>query len=161
MHETTMVNLSESGVAFLMDAQAHPKIGEQIKVEVPIPNGEQLAWFGRVVHVREHTPSRWLSRKDSPSLKPRVYVGIRFERLPIGHTRALQKGIEQSFIKAMRDQQYRNFHYYHAVVSQYFPRFLLYALLTAALIGFMYYITLPDEKYDAHRGSHWGERFKF
>jgi hypothetical protein len=158
--QTTMLNLSESGVAFLMDPGHHPKIGEHIKVEIPIPNGEQIAWFGRVVRVQEYQASRWSFRKD-PFERPKVIVGLRFERLPEGHSRALRRGIEQSFLKAMRDQQYRNWQYYKTLFFQVIPRFVFYFLLTAAAAGFIYYFSLPDGKYDAKRGTPWGERFKF
>lgn len=160
-HQTVMLNLSETGVAFLMEPGRHPKVGEHIKVEIPIPGGEQIAWFGRVVRVQEYQPSRWVSRRDPFQAQPKVIVGLKFERLPEAHTRAIRRGIEQSFIKAMRDQQYRNFLYYRALFFQYVPRALFYILLTAAAFGFIYYFTLPDANYDAKRGAQWGDRFKF
>jgi hypothetical protein len=161
VHETVMLNLSETGVAFLMDPGRHPKVGENIKVEIPIPGGEQIAWFGRVVRVQEYTVSRWAVRKDPFHNKPKVIVGLRFERLPEAHSRALRRGLEQSFIRIMRDQQYRNWLYYRALFFQYVPRLLFYVLLTAAAVGFIYYFTLPDANYDAKRGAQWGDRFKF
>lgn len=162
IEETIMLNLSESGVAFLVEAGMQPKIGEGVKVEIPIPNGEQIAWFGRVVRVQEYRTSKWsFRRQDDFSEKPKVLVALKFQPMPEGHGRTIRRGLEQSFIRAMRDQKHRNWLYYRALFFQVVPRVLFYFLLTAAAIGFIYYFSLPDSKYDAKRGAPWGERFKF
>ncbi len=161
IERTVMLNLSQSGVAFMVDHGHHPHLGEFVKVEIPIPGGEQIAWWGKVVRIEEYEPSYWSFRKDPFHDKPRIIVGLKFEELPDAHGRALQKGIEQSFLKAMRDQRYRNLVYYKTFAAQYFVRALMFAVLAAMTVAFIYYFSQPDAKYDAKRGTPWGERFKF
>lgn len=161
IERTVMLNLSRTGVAFMVDRGHHPHLGEFVKVEIPIPGGEQIAWWGKVVRIEEYERSIWSFRKDPFHESSRVIVGLKFDNLPEAHSRALQKGIEQSFLQAMRDQRYRNFLYYKIFASQYFLRALMFAVLTALTVGFIYYFSQPDAKYDGKRGAPWGERFKF
>lgn len=160
LEETILLNLSETGAGFLVDPGHEPSIGEQIKVEIPIPNGDQIAWFGRVVRVEEYEVSRWTLKKTPQAVKRKILVGIRFENLPAGHSRNLQKGIELSFLRAAKEQQYKTMLYYKTLLFHHAPKAFLYLLLTIATLGFIYYFSLPDEHYDSKRGAPWGERFK-
>jgi hypothetical protein len=45
IEETILMNLSQTGVAFLTNGAARIEVGERIKVEIPIPSGEQIAWW--------------------------------------------------------------------------------------------------------------------
>ena len=56
-HSTRFLNLSETGVAFLVDQGVVPRIGETIKVEFPLPGGDQVAWWARVVRIEVWRPS--------------------------------------------------------------------------------------------------------
>src|ERR1700733_8248261 len=58
---TLLVNLSETGAAFLVNRGAEPRLGERIKVEIPIPKGEQIAWWGHVVRTSLYEPRGWFS----------------------------------------------------------------------------------------------------
>lgn len=158
---TILYNLSETGVAFLIDTKTHVKLGDIIKVEIPVPQGEQIAWWARVVRTEEYQPKSWFFSDDPFKDEAKTLVGCRFEELPAQHSLAIRKGIEESFIKAMREQKYRNWHYYRALFSQNAGRFLLYAVLTLASLYFIYYFSRPDTNYDAQRGAPWGQRFKF
>lgn len=160
IEETLLINLSETGVAFLTARGARVEVGELIKVEVPIPSGEQIAWWGRVVRVQEHHTRQWFSEDDFAE-PARLLVAITFEDLPEAHSRALRKGIEQSFIKAVREQKYKTWNYYRAVLSQNFLRFTAYLVLIALAFGFLYYFSRPADNYDGSRGAPWGQRFKF
>lgn len=159
--ETILLNLSETGAAFLVGPGQEPSVGVKIKVEIPIPHGDQMAWYGRVVRVQEYQTSKWTLRKTPSLVQRKILIGLRFEKLPPGHSRALQKGIELSFIRAVQEQKYKTLVYYKTVFFHHVPRMLFYGLLVAAAIGFIYYFSLPDEKYDSKRGTPWGERFKF
>lgn len=158
---TILYNLSETGVAFLMAPGTKLKIGDMIKVEIPIPKGEQIAWWARVVRTEEWRPQYWFFSDDSFKDDPKIMVACRFEELPEQHSQAIRQGVEQSLIQAMRDQKYRNRHYYRALFKQKVWQFLLYAVLTAICFGFLYYISRPSANYDSQRGAPWGERFKF
>ncbi|MBX3021440.1 MAG: PilZ domain-containing protein [Bdellovibrionales bacterium] len=159
IEQTFLINMSESGVAFLIDPGTQVHIKERLKVEIPVPSGESIAWWGTVVRIQEYEPRSWFGR-DRFREDKKIMVAVRFDELPDGHSRAIRKGIEQSFMKAMREQQYRNWLYYRVLVLQNIGKFLLYILLFAAAIGFIWYFSLPSDNYDAKRGAPWGERFK-
>jgi hypothetical protein len=161
IEKTLLLNMSETGVAFLVSSKTSVSLNERIMVEIPIPNGDQLAWWGRVVRLQEYEPRSWAFGKDQFADSPKIIVGVRFDTLPEGHSRALRKGIEASFMKAMRDQQYRNWVYYRTFAQQYLWKAALAAVLIAFTIGFIWFFTRPSSNYDPVKGAPWGERFKF
>lgn len=161
IEQTTLLNLSETGCAFVTDDTSDIKIGDTIKVEVPIPSGDQIAWFARVVRIEEFQERHWWSRSLEYEKTNQLLIGLKFEALPEPHTRAIRKGIEKSFLKALHDQQVRKVLYYKTLVIQNIIPFTFYILLTCAAFGLIYYLTRPSENYDEKRGAPWGERFKF
>lgn len=161
IHDTLLLNLSETGLAFLVKPGFEPNLGDRIKVEIPIPNGDQMAWFARVVRVQEYQTSRWALRKNPETVQKQILVGLTFEALPVGHSKSLRHGIELSFINAAREQKYRTAMYYKTLMMHHLPKALLYFALLVGAIGFIYYFSQPDGNYDAKRGTPWGERFKF
>lgn len=161
IEQTILIDLSETGVAFLISPEIEPKLGERLKIEIPVPAGEQIAWWGRVVRIQEYEPRDWFRRNDPFVAANKILVAVKFEALPEVHTRAIRRGLEKSFMQAMRDQQYRTSMYYKTLLSQYTLQAIIYFLLTAFAVGFIYWFTIPDAKYDAKRGTLWGERFKF
>lgn len=160
IHETTLLNLSETGAAFIVDSPYEPSIGDKIKVEIPIPGGDSLAWFGEVVRLQEVRPKRRFSKDDGFMETRKIMVGLRFETLPTGHTASLRRGLRDSFIQIMREQRTRNMQYYKTLVQRwaYLGSLLILAVLAAY---FVYWLSQPDAHYDAKRGAPWGERFKF
>lgn len=160
IEHTTLINLSESGAAFVTDASTDLKINDSIKVEIPIPNGEQIAWFARVVRIETYDGSGWLRFSRSVSQVEQVLIALRFDELPEPHSRAIRRGVERSFLKALQDQQVRRILYWKAYLIQNILPILFYLAITIAAIGFIYYFTLPSNNYDSKRGAPWGERFK-
>lgn len=161
IEHTILVNLSETGAAFITDDTADINIGDSIKVEIPIPSGDQIAWFARVVRIQEHEERSWFYTRGAEVRKNQIVVALRFDALPEPHSRAIRKGIEASFLKALHDQQVRRILYYKAYVTHNVIPLIFYFLLSCAAVGLIYYLTLPDENYDSKRGAPWGERFKF
>lgn len=161
VRQTLLVNLSETGAAFITDSVRGIHLGERIMVEIPVPQGEQIAWWGTVVRLQQYEQSRWFKREDSFFDQPKMLVAIRFDELPLGHSRAIRKGIEASFLQALRDQRHRTWLYYQMLAINYGLKFLAYIILTVLALGFIYYFSLPSSNYDGKRGAPWGERFKF
>jgi len=161
VEQTILLNLSESGVAFVTHSSKRFELGDQIMVEIPIPGGDQIAWWARVVRVQEYEPSRWWGQQDSFFDEPKTMVAATFDKLPEGHSRTLRKGIEQSFMQAMRDQRYRTWLYYKMFFIQHAFQIIAYIILTAITFGLLYMWTRPSANYDAERGAPWGQRFKF
>lgn len=143
IQQTMLINLSETGVAFLTDSAQGFGLGDHMMVEIPIPNGEQIAWWGKVVRIEEYEPRQWFFKKDPFFDHPKMIVGVRFDELPAGHSRALRKGIEKSFLKAMRDQRYRTWLYYRTFFLQHSLQIMSYIILTALAVGFIYYFSRP------------------
>lgn len=160
VEQTLLLNLSETGVAFLTNSRKRFELGELIMVEIPIPEGDQLAWWAKVVRLQEYEPTRWWGKRKDFFHEPKILVAASFEDLPEGHTRAIRKGIEQSFLKAMRDQRYRSWLYYKSFLFENMFQLLAYAALTLIAFGLLYWWTRPSSNYDPQRGSPWGERFK-
>jgi hypothetical protein len=165
IESTFLINLSETGVAFLVEPGQQPLMGDRIKVELPVPGteNEQIAWWATVRRIENYEPTSWyIGNRANPFLEnPKILVALHFEQLPEGHARLIRRGLKQSFLQAMREQRYHNWAYYRTLWLGTGLRFVLYALLTAAAFGFIYWFSLPDAKYDAKRGTPWGDRYKF
>lgn len=161
IEHTTLVNLSETGLAFLTDRGSELKVGDIIKVEIPVPESDQIAWFARVVRIEEYESRRWFFSRENVVHPVQLLVALRFEELPEGHTKNIRKGIEKSFLKALQDQQVRRMVYYKALVLQNILPIIFYFFLTISAIGLVYWLSRPSSNYDKDRGAPWGERFKF
>lgn len=161
IEHTVLVNLSETGAAFITDASSDVQIGDVIKVEIPIPNGDQIAWFAKVVRIQEYEERSWFATRGAPVNKEQILVGLRFEELPEPHTKAIRRGVEKSFLKALEDQQVRRILYYRALFTQNVIPIIFYIALSLAAFGLLYALTRPSANYDEKRGAPWGERFKF
>lgn len=162
IEKTLLLNLSETGIAFLVDAGFEPRVGDKIKVEIPIPSGDQIAWWARVVRVSEYGGPSWFSgRSKFEEDSDKVVVALRFENLPTAHSRAIREGLRQSFIQAVKDQNFRDWMYYRQNLIRNVGWTAFYFLITVLAIGFIYWASRPDANYDPKRGAPWGERFKF
>ncbi len=160
IENTLLLNLSESGAAFVIEKNHAPKLGDRIKVEVPIPQGDRIAWWGHVVRTSFFEPRGWFKR-DGFDQESRVVVAINFDELPEPHSRALRRGLNRSFMQAMRDQKYVTWNYYRSAATEHFWKIFLYSLLTFIVLGSIWLLAQPSSNYDAKRGAPWGERFKF
>jgi hypothetical protein len=160
IEHTFLVNLSETGAAFVINHGMAPKVGDRIKVEVPIPQGDRIAWWGQVVRTSVYRPRGWFNN-DRFHTNEHTLVALHFDSLPEPHTRSIRRGLNRSFMQAMRDQKYVTADYYTSFLREHFWMLMLYAALTIAVFGAMYYLSLPSANYDAKRGAPWGERFKF
>ena len=159
IEQTTLLDLSETGASFLLGPMTDLVVNERIKVEIPIPGGEQIAWWGRVVRLERQRNRAWPFADDFDE-EARVRVAVKFDNLPEGHSRAIRQGLERAFMRAMRDQQYRNWLYYRTMVMRHALKAIAILSLIAFTAGFLYYFTLPSANYDPEKGAPWGERFK-
>jgi hypothetical protein len=158
VHQTKLVNLSETGLAILIDASGAPRVGERMKVELPVPNAEQIAWFALVVRV-EIQESSWFSRNEFEDEK--VLVALRFESLPPGHRAMIRSGLEDRFQDELRERRRKQALYFRAIFMEHFWKVLMYLVGTVIVVGILYALSRPTENYDPERGSPWGQRFQF
>lgn len=157
--KTSMLNLSESGMALLMDPSLAPVIGEKVKVEIPVPGGEKIAWFATCVRIEAYnnTTNWWFNREVSPHVE-RVVVGLRFDDLPAGHQKSIRKGLEKSFLAALREERHRRYVYWKHIFVLNIGKVLLFGFLAALTFGILYLISRPTGNYDPDRGAPWGDR---
>lgn len=99
MH-TRIVNLSESGMAFLVPYLTAPLEGERIKVEFTAPNSESIACFARVIRVQVH-------RTYHAGREPQTFkmVAVEFQSLHPKQREMLSQGLQQQFSK--KHQQFK------------------------------------------------------
>ena len=93
MH-TRIINLSESGMAFLVPYLTAPQQDEKIKVEFTGPNSESIACFAKVVRVQVH-------RTYHKARSPQTFkmVAVEFENMHPKQREMLSKGIQLQFRK--------------------------------------------------------------
>ncbi len=127
MH-TRILNLSESGMAFLVPYLTAPQEGEKIKVEFSGPNTEPMACFAKVVRVEIH-------RTYHKTRQPQTFkvVAIEFLNLHPKQRQMLASGVLSQLQKKhreyLRDQAWNRFvwfflgmgHNLKALFSRVFP----------------------------------------
>jgi len=159
-HTTSLINLSTSGAAFLVPRNNCPDVGEILKVEFPLSDG-QVAWFGRVVRVEEYARKQWWRAKPSTAIPDQLLVAIQFQELPTGHIKAIEKGLNQKWRDAFLQQKHLRRQMLWAWLTEKGPQYLMYVGLTAITFWLLYLLSLPAPNYDAKHGAPWGKRYQF
>ncbi len=157
---TRFVNVSETGLAFIIDRTSAPRIGEFLKVEFPVPGGEQIAWFAKVVRLEEVDQHPWWNR-NNPDEDPGVLVGLQFHQLPRGHREAIRLHLQEKFHDIIRAQRYAKLHVVREFLNEHGWKILMNLLSTLLTFGILYLLSRPTPSYDPERGSPWGQRIKF
>jgi hypothetical protein len=159
--KTRLVNLSETGAAFLVDRSMAPHIGDAVKVEIPIPGLDQIAWFGTVVRMEAYESGSWWADPDPFADEEKMLVGVQFQRLPSGHRQAIKRGLEDQFLRELRERRRRQQLYLQQWIAENALKFMGYIALTLAAFWFLYFLSMPSANYSADKGSPWGQRFIF
>ena len=158
-HTTIFIDISTTGLAFVIDRDQAPHLSDLIKVEIPLEDGQSVAWWARVVRVEEYTIKKWYMKRENFAGQNPVLVAVQFEKLPVGHTVIIRKALDHKFkevFKAHRRQKVlRSLSYLHT----YGWRILVYVALTLATVWFLWYFAQPTPNYNPNAGSPWGQRF--
>ncbi len=88
---TDIKNISLSGLAFTAPVELCPIVGEFIKIQFQVPDGNQMACYGLVTRLE-------------PLGKTEMLVGIQFYKLEMAHRIALLQGLAQK----LKEQQQKN-----------------------------------------------------
>lgn len=88
---TDIKNISLSGLAFTAPVELCPIVGEFIKIQFQVPDGNQMACHGLVTRLE-------------PLGKSEMLVGIQFYKLEMPHRIALLQGLAQK----LKEQQQKN-----------------------------------------------------
>ena len=97
MH-TRIINLSESGMAFLVPYLTAPQTGDKIKVEFTAPNTDSIACFAKVVRVQVHKTYNHDQRPQTFKM-----VAVEFEQLHPKQRQLLSSGIMDQLKKKQAD----------------------------------------------------------
>ncbi|MCB0379556.1 MAG: PilZ domain-containing protein [Bdellovibrionales bacterium] len=92
MH-TRIINLSESGMAFLLPLLDNPKVDDVIKVEFQPPGSQAIACFAKVVRVENHK-----SFDSFHSHQRFKLVAVTFLELPDKQRRMLAEALGKKFV---------------------------------------------------------------
>ena len=107
MH-TRIIDLSESGMAFLVPYLTAPQEGEKIKVEFTAPNTESIACFAKVVRVQVH--KTFHQRRQPQTFK---LVAVEFIDLHPHQRKMLSDGLrhqmKKKYAEYKRDQAWNKF----------------------------------------------------
>jgi PilZ domain len=157
---TQFVNVSETGLAFLISRESAPRIGEFIKVEFPVPGGEQIAWFAKVVRLEELHEPPWWSNKRPQIEAEEIIVGVQFHELPEGHRQAIREHLHDKFHQLLKERRQERFKKIEHFFSVYGWQILLYGASIILTFTILYFLAQPSANYDPVRGAPWGQRFK-
>lgn len=159
IQRTRLLNLSETGMAIEMDLSECPQVGERLKVELPVPAGEQIAWWARVVRTHIRRKQWWTTNAEMEPEK--VVVALHFEGLPQGHIKTIRKGLNERFLEEMRERRQAQLLYLRALWIKNTWKILGWTLTAFVVAGIIYWLSRPSANYDPEKGTGWGERFQF
>ncbi len=118
---TRIINLSESGMAFLVPYLTAPQMAEKIKVEFSAPNTESIACFAKVVRVQVH-------RTYHSTQKPQTFklIAVEFESLHPKQRKMLSEGLQlqlkRRYAQYRRDQIWNRFVWFFMDLGQNLTR---------------------------------------
>lgn len=158
-HTTIFIDISATGLAFVIDRDQAPHLSDLIKVEVPLKDGQSVAWWARVVRVEEYTVKKWYVKRENFVAENPVLVAVQFQNLPAGHTVAIRQALDHKFKEVFKTHRRQKFFRYLSFLQEYAWRLVMCAILTAATVFFMWYIAQPTPTYNPKNGSPWGQRF--
>lgn len=103
MH-TRIINLSESGMAFIVPVLSAPKDDETIKIEFKAPHCDSMACFAKVVRIQKHISYNGHGQ-------PQVFrmVAVEFQGLKEAQRRQLAEGLAEQFKKLRKDYEWEQF----------------------------------------------------
>lgn len=159
VNRTVLINISESGAAIEMELSSCPHLGERLKIELPIPGGDQIAWYARVVRTQLKRNSWWTQHAENEPEK--VIVALRFEDLPQGHKKAIRQGLDDRYIEELRERRMRQWLYLKSLWIENTWKILGYAFGIFVVVGLLYWLSRPSANYDADHGAPWGQRYQF
>ncbi|MBX7232600.1 MAG: PilZ domain-containing protein [Bdellovibrionales bacterium] len=156
---TRFVNISETGLAFATERSSAPPMGEIIKIEFPIPGGESMAWFARVVRLEEKSLGPWWDKHHSQFHHAEIIVGVQFHELPDHQKLLIRTQLQKKFQQMLREQQLAKFISFKKFLANYGWKILFYLVCISLTVALLYYLSLPSANYDPKRGAPWGHRF--
>ncbi len=159
-HTTIFVDISTTGLAFVIDREQAPHLSDLIKVEIPLNDGQSVAWWARVVRVEEFALKKWYMKNENFVGNNPVLVAVQFQNLPVGHTVIIRKALDEKFKEVFRVHRRQKLSRQLAFLREYGVRIALYVCLVAAAFWFLWYFAQPSPTYNPKDGGAlWGYRY--
>lgn len=156
-YPTKILNVSETGIAFLVYKSTAPQIGDLIKIEFPVPGAEQIAWWARVVRMEEYSSSPWWRDSDEAPSSTEILVGVNFEHLPLGHRKEIQEGLFKRYQSLIEEHRREKRKALIDFIKSQFWNFVLFALCTTAAVMALYWLSGLEPLFDIAKGSKYRE----
>lgn len=157
-YSTRFIDLSQSGVAFIIQKDFAPNIGDILKIEVPLNDEKSFAWWAKVTRLEFYSPRMyWLD----PSLfdEETLFVAVQFMGLPTGHAKMIHEELMQKFDHLTERKRKQFFRKQAIFFLEHFWKFLVLVGCTVFMIWFLWYFSQPSSNYDAEKGAPWGQRY--
>lgn len=156
---TQFLDISMTGMAFVVDRDTAPFIFESIKVEVPLDETSSIAWWAKVIRVEEYAPHKWYMPKDAfGDDSTKVLVAVSFQDMPEGHVEKIKRALDRKFVEVAKEKRADHFRNFAAMWASHSWHFILYIGLAIATFGMLWYLAQPSANY-GEKGAPWGERF--
>lgn len=156
---TRLVDLSVSGLSFLSLVEDAPRVGEKVKLEIPLNETKTVAWWARVVRVEEYSPYKWYMKNLDHSSESEVIVALNFDDLPEGHKNEIRETLNRKFDELHKKRRILQLQTLTALIFHRVWPIVLYSLCIGATIYGLYYFSRPSGNYDPDRGAPWGQRY--
>ncbi len=159
-HTTQFIDISMTGLAFVVDGQTAPFLFEQIKIEVPLDDGKTIAWWAKVIRVEAYAPYKWYMPAELfEGREDRVMVAVNFEGLPPGHVERIKRSLDRKFVEVSKEKRAQHLRNLAMLWARYSWQLIFFFGLIIATFAALWYLAQPGENYGP-KGSPWGERFK-
>lgn len=160
-YATKIVDLSATGISFVADRENSPFIFEMIKVEIPLPNGEQIAWWGKVVRMEEYGEHKWYMKKEDFNQNSKVMIAVTFEKLPPAHVERIKAALATKFEEQDQEKKRQALKNISALWASRAWEFALYIAVVIGGFYTLWALSQPTATYDPEKGSPWGQRMWF
>lgn len=159
-----ILDLSNSGAAFVVSRSDAPFIFDRIRIEVPLGDSDSIAWWAKVVRIQEHSTKKWFeaySNEEEVNANERVIVAVHFEPLPTPHAARLNKQLQLKFREIEKNRKAEALKSLGAFWNHYTWQIIVYAGVITAGVFILWYLSRPSSNYDAEKGAPWGKRMWF
>ncbi len=156
---TSLVNISLTGLAFAVLAEYSPKMGDLIKLEIPVPGGQQIAWWAKVIRIEAYRePKAWHKKNTDFVHDKEKLVAVSFEQLPENIKTEIHQGLSLKAKQLARQKYFQFTGDFFDFVEEHWGKVFLFTFSTLFTLALLYLMSQPSGNYTAYRGAPWGQR---
>lgn len=126
---TEIKTLSLSGLAFTAHSDLCPLVGETIKIQFEVPNGEQMACYGVVTRLE-------------PIGTTEMLVGIQFQKLDMKYRIALLQGLARKIKEQQENKAKQQQAQFKINLKKHWPKALLAVVLFGSWLALLLYFMM-------------------